>query len=136
MEAVITNGHLKIRNPQLQDSTFFVYNGPIDGFEFEKTMPSQLNNYNALTTLLNSQNIHPTEINIVRWNSPKGGGGRSKFIMKTTDPELLWYKSESNARGSGHNHIYYKKQKIKTTTFLSWDAAKLAELFGKIAIVI
>ncbi len=130
MENTITNGFQKINNPQLQPNAHFQYDGNINAFDFEKDVPSQLKNYTAIKKLLNEKQIDFTEINIVRWNAVgrHGSPARCKFIVKTTIPELLWYKSESNAPGSGNNQIYYKKQKIKTTTFVSWNGEKLAEL--------
>ena len=131
MENTITNGFQKINNPQLQPNAHFQYDGDINAFDFEKDVPSQLKNYTAIKKLLNDKQIDFTEINIVRWNAVSGRYGskaRCKFIVKTTIPELLWYKSESNAPGSGHNQIYYKKQKIKTTDFIKWNGEKLAEL--------
>ncbi len=131
MDKNITNGFLKITNPQLQKNTFYNYAGPIVGFDFETEVPSQFKNYTQIEALLSLQQIYFTEINIVKWKpacSNNDNSSRCKFIIKTSNPNLMWYKSESDALGSSNNQIYYKGQKIKTTLFLSWNEKKLVEL--------
>jgi len=130
MEKTITNNFLKIKNPQLQENTFFNYDGPISEFDFEKMVPTQFSNYKKIEALLNLQQIYFTSINIVKWK-PKcnqDNSSRCKFIIETSNPDFLWYKSESEAYGSGNNQIYYKKLKIKTSLFTSWNQNQLVNL--------
>ena len=128
MDKYITNDFLKITNPQLQKNAFFNFNASVDEFDFEKNVPTQFNNYTNIEKILNPLLIFFTEINIVKWKPQCSKSSRCKFIIKTTNPNLLWYKSESNALGSGNNQIYYKGQKIKTTEFLSWNEDKFIQL--------
>lgn len=130
MEQNITNGFLKISNPQLQQNSTFNYVGNIENFDFASIVRSQLKNYITIQTLLNSQQIYFTEINIVKWNSEVGHGNpaRCKFIIKTSLPNLMWYKYDAQAPGGGNNLIYYKKQKIKTTNFITLNENELIQL--------
>jgi hypothetical protein len=132
MEKYITNGFLKITNPQLQKNSTYKYDGPIQNqlFDFNDIIPTQTTNYTRIESILNTQQIYFTKINIVKWNSQKGYGSpyRCKFIVETTHPYLLWYKYDSEALGGSNNLIYYKNQKIKTTDFIDWTENKLIEL--------
>lgn len=113
----ITNGYLKIRNPLSETNIFFKYVGKIDNFDFQKILSSPYNNFLEIQEILDKHNIQFTHINVVKWQATIN---RSccKFIVKTTNPNLLWYKYESKAIGSGNNFIYYKAKKIKTTDFV------------------
>lgn len=133
VEKNITNGFLKITNPQLHTLNYYNYDGSIDNFDFMNIIPTQYANFIKIQTLLNSVQIYFTTINIVKWNSQTGSGSpfRYKFIVGTTHPNLLWYKYDSEAPGSGFNLIYYKKNKIKTTIFINWTEQELLELLNK-----
>ena len=87
-----------------------------------KNITSQLNNYFDIQKILNFENIYFTEINIVKWNSQVRCKypSRCKFIIKTSNPYLLWYKYDTEAPGGGNNIIYYKDKKIKTTKFITF----------------
>lgn len=80
---------------------------------------------------LEIQYIFFTELNLVKWNAP---GKRSKptnrysFILKTTHPNLFWYKRDFDSFGSGHNCFYYKKDKIKISSFMLYDNKHITEL--------
>lgn len=130
MEPKISNGFLKIENPQLRQGTTLNYVGNINEFDFANIVPSQYKNFCKLRTLLNLSNIEFEEINIVKWNSQlnHSSPGRCKFIVKTTHPNLLWYKYDTEAPGGGNNFIYYKKRKIKTTIFTNYNVGDLDEL--------
>ena len=130
MEQYISNGFLKITNTQLQQNLTHNYVGDINDFDFSSIIPTQYKNYQSIERLLNSFQIYFTEINIVKWNSQVGYGSRSrcKFIIKTSNPNLMWYKYDAEAPGGGNNLIYYKRRKIKTTIFIDWNEDNLNEL--------
>lgn len=132
MEQYISNGYLKITNPQLQQNTIFNYSGDINNFDFSLMVPSQLKNFTNIEEKLNKQQIYFTEINIIKWNSQAGNksSSRCKFIIKTSHPNLLWYKYDTEAPGGSNNLIYYKKQKIKTTIFTNMDDELLDNLIN------
>lgn len=131
MEKYITNGFLKIINPQLQQNSTYNYSGNIADFDFASIIPTQFKNYQNIKQLLNLSQIYFTEINVVKWNSNinYSSTSRCKFIIKTSNPNLLWYKYDAEAPGGGNNLIYYKKRKIKTTSFIDWNEYQLNELF-------
>lgn len=134
MEQFITNGYLKIINPQLLPETTYNYVGDINNFNPETVIPTQLNNYKRIEELLNRQGIYFTEINIIKWNSKKNlylSTNRCKFIVRTTNPNLLWYKYDTESAGGGNNLIYYKKEKIKTTIFRNYTDQELNELLNE-----
>lgn len=130
MEQYISNGFLKIINPQLQQNSIYNYVGDINDFDFSSIIPTQYKNYQSIERLLNSFQIYFEKINIVKWNSQVGYGSRSrcKFIITTSNPNLIWYKYDAEAPGGGNNLIYYKKQKIKTTSFIDWNEDILNKL--------
>ena len=133
MEPQISNGFLKIENPQLRQGTTFNYVGNIGTeFDFANIIPSQYKNFCKLRSLLNSANIEFEEINIVKWNSQcnYSSPSRCKFIVKTTHPNLLWYKYDTESPGGGNNLIYYKKRKIKTTVFTDYNLDDINELLA------
>lgn len=132
MEQYISNNFLKITNPQLQQNLTYNYVGDINDFDFASIIPTQYKNYQSIEQLLNSFQVYFTEINIIKWNSQVGYGSRSrcKFIIKTSNPNLLWYKYDSESPGSGNNLIYYKKQKIKTTIFIDMDDEQIDNLIN------
>ena len=133
MNEYITNGFLKITNPQLQINSTYNYVGEINNpiFDIHVIIPTQISNYMRIESILNSQQIYFTKINIVKWNSQKNykrNSTRCKFIVETTHPNLIWYRYDSESPGGSNNLIYYKKQKIKTTDFIDWTEEKLIEL--------
>lgn len=132
MEQFISNGYLKITNPQLHQNTILNYFGDINYFDFASIVPSQLKNFTNIERKLNKQQIYFTEINIIKWNSQAeyGSPSRCKFIIKTSHPNLLWYKYDTEAPGGGNNLIYYKKQKIKTTIFIDMDDEQIDNLIN------
>lgn len=133
MEKFITNGYLKINNPQLLAETTYNYVGDINDFNPENVIPTQFKNYKRIEELLNSQNIYFTEINIIKWNSKNNlwaSPNRCKFIVKTTNPNLLWYKYDTEAVNGSHNLIYYKKKKINTSIFVRYTDEELNELLN------
>lgn len=132
IEQYITNGYLSITNPQLQPNAYFNYDSTITDFDFKNIVPTQYSNYLMVENQLNSVEIYFDSINIVKWNSTKGYGSKSrcKFIVKTSNPKLLWYKYESESPGSGNNLIYYKNEKIKLTHFVELEQNKLLQLFN------
>lgn len=133
MEQYISNGFLKITNPQLQQNLTYNYVGDINDFDFASMVPTQYKNYQSIERLLNSFQIYFTEINIVKWTSQVRyrSQSRCKFIIKTSNPNLLWYKYDAESPGGGNNLIYYKKQKIKTTCFIDRNENNLNELIQK-----
>ena len=132
MEEYITNNYLKIKNPQLKENTVLNYDGSIENFDIENIITSQLNNYFDIQKILNFENIYFTEINIVKWNSQVRCKypSRCKFIIKTSNPYLLWYKYDTEAPGGGNNIIYYKDKKIKTTKFITFTENEFYDLLN------
>ena len=133
MNDYITNGHLKIKNPQLQENATYNNVCAVEDFDFANEVKHQLGNYNKIQELLNSQGIFFTEINIVKWNSQKNGcksASRRKFIIKTSNPDLMWYKYDAEIAGGGNNLIYYKKRKIKTSFFTGYTVDNIGEFFA------
>jgi hypothetical protein len=133
MEKYINNGNFRITNPQLQPECTFSYVGNIELFDFNDNIKGQQKNFNCIENLLNSQNIYFTEINIVKWNSKINytSNKRCKFIITTSNPELLWYKYDTEAPGGSNNIIYYKNKKIKVTSFINLNEDDLFELLNE-----
>lgn len=132
MEQYISNGYLKITNPQLHQNTILNYSGDINDFDFASIVPSQLNNFLSIERKLNKQQIYFTKIYIIKWYSQVGyrSPSRCKFIIETSHPNLLWYKYDTESPGGGNNLIYYKKQKIKTTIFIDMNDEQIDSLIN------
>ena len=92
----------------------------------------QTDNYKKCRNNLNFENIYFTEINIVKWNSQVRCKypSRCKFIIKTSNPYLLWYKYDTEAPGGSNNIIYYKNKKIKTTNFITFTENDFYDLLN------
>lgn len=102
MEETITNGYSSTKNPQLQENSTFNYVGNVNDFDFSKHVKGQLRNYNVLTEILQRHGISFTELNLVKWNAPekrRQPTNRYSFILKTTHPNLFWYKRDFDSFG-------------------------------------
>lgn len=110
----ITNGYRKINHPSCdKENIVETYEGP---YHINYNFGPQTKNFEKIKSILNEFHIYPTEIIHVKWISPCGGN-RTSFIVKFSDPNILWRKYDSNGEGCGNNNIYIKKRIIKLTKF-------------------
>ena len=113
----ITNGYKLFDHPFVGKIKIIdAFEGNINNFN----LGPQQKNFEKINSVLNEFSIYPIEIIYVKWKSPYGGN-RTHFIVKYSDPNIIWRKYESNAQGSGHNHIYIKNAQIKLTEFTRDD---------------
>jgi hypothetical protein len=112
--AIINNGYKKFNNPIIGKTNIIKSSeGQIpNNFDFEH----QQKNFDKINNILLEFNIYPTELYYVKWNI-KDSNNRVSFIVKYSNPAIIWQKYESDSIGSGHNHIYIKKTKVYTTVF-------------------
>lgn len=110
----INNSYKRFNNPIIGKTNIInSFEGPIpNNFDFEH----QQKNFDKINNILSRYNIYPTELYYVKW-SPLGSTNRVSFIVKYSNTDIFWQKYDSDAIGSGHNHIYIKKSKINLTKF-------------------
>ena len=85
-----------------------------------------------MTKTLSNFNIKFTKIIAIKWcpygtKIPK----RTTFIVKSTHPNLWWYKYDSDSPGSGNNYVIFKDTKYKVTSWLSFSQEKIFKIINE-----
>jgi len=127
----------KMKNPY-HKGTANKLHGNVADFDFSSLSLNQLNNYDLLCKKLAEVNIIFDKISlssierIVR-NSTQYG---TTFIATTSNPQIFWYKSESQAIGSGGNHMIIGGKKVKVTEFIKMNRIELIKMIDEMAQII
>lgn len=56
---------------------------------------------------------------------------RNSFLVLTSNPDILWYRYDTNSYGAAQNWIYLKKQKIKLSYFVDMSDQYILSLLNK-----
>ena len=111
--------------------------------EYGQYLKHQLNNYNNLTSYLNSINLHMEHIWLIVFRNNQGSISTSYVIKTNTNNEgltLYWRKYLSRTVGSGQNEIFVVRNeelvnngcisniKVKLTSFLEYPEQFLRDV--------
>ncbi len=130
---IVIPTHIKITNKSritnpYNKGTANKFYGNVADFDFNH----QSKNYEQLTEKLLEINVTFDKISsssIERHINQSIQYGTT-FIVTTTNPCVYWYKYESNAFGSGGNHMLINGKKIKVTEFLKLSKDNMIKLIN------
>ena len=106
----IKNENIKIKN-LLKIPNAETYNGNCELYDFR----NQKSNFENFKNKIIKLGIYPTTLYGAVWRI---NTLRHSFLIQTSNPNLLWYRYDTDSFGGSQNYIYIKKQKIKLTNFL------------------
>jgi hypothetical protein len=108
------NDNIKIKNI-LKIPNAETFNENCSTYNFK----SQKLNFEKFKNKIEKCSIVPTQLYAANWEAYSSA--RHSFLVLTSDPNLLWYRYDTNSIGAAQNWIYLKKKKIKLTDFLNMD---------------
>ena len=110
---IIINDKVKIRNPCFDQNN--VYSGDINNFSFtdKSRFINQQKNYQLLKDSFETYDIKLTYV----W-SGSCNNNLTKFLVKSENSKIFWYKYEGKTPGGGQNSLFINGNKIKLTKWL------------------
>ncbi len=136
----LRNQYIKLNNPLMKVLSIHNYEGnDIKNYDWLR----QKKNYDDFVNIIYSYGIIPTYIYSTKWSSNTANKRADKtivdedinskinhhaFILLTSNPNLIWERTDKNEPGLSYNWIYYKDKKMKLTDFFKMTEQEIRDL--------
>ena len=122
---IIIKDKIKVRNPCFEQNN--IYNGSIDNFSFtdKNRFINQYKNYELLKESFDIYNIKFSHV----W-AGTSNNNLTKFLVKSDDDNIFWYKYEGKTPGGAQNHLFIKGNKIKLTDWLNFTTQERDQIMN------
>ena len=121
----LCNQYIRLGNPILAHPSEHNYigNDVLPTIEWKR----QKKNIDKFLEQISHFDIVPTMIHSAKWNplNIAEQPTRFSFILETSDPNLIWQRTDQNGVGLSYNWIYYKKNKINLMIFNAYTLEEL-----------
>ncbi len=136
----LKNEFIKIKNPMEKVKSVKNYKGDLTNYDWLR----QSDNFQQLLLNLNNFNIVPTYIYSTKWSSKtayfvdkvlydddfESKVNHHAFVLLTSNPNLIWQRTDVNQPGLSYNWIYYKDKKMKLTDFFKMSNEAIHDLLS------